>query len=581
MIAIVTGLREELTPLLRRARIERVERVGRRRFHVGTLAGTPVALMAGGDGLENAEGSVSDLLRRLDASLLVGVGIAGGIVPAFKSGDLIVATEVLAPDGSAVACDPLAVERMTLADPRVRRATIRSVERIAGSVAAKHELARKVPVAHAIDTESAGWSRAASEFGIPFLVVRAIFDGVEDEVPELVSEAGTADGSIDRGAVLRRALRHPTSIPGLMRMRAQLRACSEALADLVARSVAALETCPIDAAALGRLDELLTETSRTFALCIPLLRDATRLQVTIAYLLFRIADSFEDASHWSVADRLAALDAFCTLLSNPDTAEGRRLASAWYAKGPSTHAGCMKLIADVPVVIDAFAKLPLRVNEVIRDHVIRSARGMARFVAMTDHDRLQLADMQQLQAYCYAVAGIVGEMLTELFLLRAPNLCGKASFLRAHAPTFGEGLQLVNILKDSVSDASEGRIYIPPGVDRADVAAIARADLETATEYTLALQSDGAPDGIVAFAALPIALAQATLDRLEESGPGAKIGRPEVFRIASEVNRLVARGEPPLSRRAQSPSGPARISNARGRRGGDRREVIPVHTRPN
>jgi len=239
----------------------------------------------------------------------------------------------------------------------------------------------------------------------------------------------------------------------------------------------------------------------------------------------------------------------------------------------------MKLVADVPLVIDAFATLPPRVNEIIRDHVVRSAKGMARFVAMTDHDRLQLADTRQLQDYCYAVAGIVGEMLTELFLLRAPHLRDAASFLRARATTFGEGLQLVNILKDSISDASEGRIYIPPGVDRADIAALARADLETATEYTLALQRHGAPHGIVAFAALPVALAQATLDRLEESGPGAKIGRPEVFRIASEVNRSVARSEPPLKRRPQDRSGPAR-SNVRGRRGGDGREVIPVHTRP-
>jgi len=178
---------------------------------------------------------------------------------------------------------------------------------------------------------------------------------------------------------------------------------------------------------------------------------------------------------------------------------------------------------------------------------------------MTENGTLQLADMQQLRDYCYAVAGIVGEMLTELFILRAPQLRGGAAFLRARAATFGEGLQLVNILKDSLSDLSEGRTYIPPDADRAEVMARARADLEAATEYTLALQSGAAPHGIVAFAALPVALAEATLDKLEVSKPGTKIGRAEVFRITRMVNQSVARGEPPLRRRSQGASGLARL----------------------
>jgi farnesyl-diphosphate farnesyltransferase len=201
----------------------------------------------------------------------------------------------------------------------------------------------------------------------------------------------------------------------------------------------------------------------------------------------------------------------------------------------------------VPFVIDAFNRLPADVHDAIREHVIRSAQGMATFVAMTENGTLQLADMDQLRAYCYAVAGIVGEMLTELFLQRAPQLRDIAPFLRARAAKFGEGLQLVNILKDSRTDASEGRTYIPPVAARADISALARADLESATEYTLAMQNAGAPHGIVEFAALPVALAHATLDRLEVS-TATKIPRMEVFGIARQVNRSIARGEPALSR---------------------------------
>jgi farnesyl-diphosphate farnesyltransferase len=334
-----------------------------------------------------------------------------------------------------------------------------------------------------------------------------------------------------------------------MQMRERVRKCSELLAGFVVANAIAPET---------RLDELLRETSRTFALCIPLLPETARQQVTIAYLLFRIADTFEDASHWPVADRREALEGFCALLRSPDANESRRLASVWSAKGPSHHAGYMKLIADIPLVLDAFAKLSPRAVEVIRDHVIRSSQGMARFVAMTGDRSLQLANMEQLHAYCYAVAGIVGEMLTELFLLNAPQLSSAAPMLRARAATFGEGLQLVNILKDSSTDASEGRIYIPPKVERADILELARTGLESATEYTLALQSNGASNGIVAFAALPVALAKATLDKMETS-TATKIARPAVFRITRQVNQSVARGEPPLRLRSQTQSGFARM----------------------
>src|SRR5260370_31910070 len=107
-------------------------------------------------------------------------------------------------------------------------------------------------------------------------------------------------------------------------MRDRVRKCADLLATFVVASAIAPET---------HLDELLRETSRTFALCIPLLPDAVRRQVTIAYLLFRIADTFADASHWPVADRLEAPDGSCSLLR---TADGN--ASQDFAKPSSPKA---------------------------------------------------------------------------------------------------------------------------------------------------------------------------------------------------------------------------------------------------
>ena len=56
---------------------------------------------------------------------------------------------------------------------------------------------------------------------------------------------------------------------------------------------------------MADLDDLLEKTSRTFALSIPVLPEPTRREVMIAYLLFRIADTFEDAAHWQPEARIA------------------------------------------------------------------------------------------------------------------------------------------------------------------------------------------------------------------------------------------------------------------------------------
>ena len=180
---------------------------------------------------------------------------------------------------------------------------------------------------------------------------------------------------------------------------------------------------------------------------------------------------------------------------------------------------------------------------------------MASVVERTGPDGvLRLDSIPELQSYCYIVAGIVGEMLTDLFLLERPDLAPIADYLRQRSVAFGEGLQLVNILKDSADDSVEGRNYLPYDIERREVFDLARQDLEAATEYTLAIQQAGGPDGLVLFTGLPVALAWATLDKVERDGPGAKIGRVEVFAINSRLKKAVAAGRPAIHSRNKKPA---------------------------
>jgi len=296
----------------------------------------------------------------------------------------------------------------------------------------------------------------------------------------------------------------------------------------------------------AELDALLAKTSRTFALAIPLLPEPTRRQVGLAYLLFRIADTFEDAELWTRGQKLDALERFGRLLEEGATAaDVARGTAAWLAAPPCGHAGYLELLRQAPEVLAAFHELDAAPRRLIGEHTRRTAEGMARFVAAANEDgAVELRDLADLQRYCYVVAGIVGEMLSELFLLGRRALHPIARYLRARSARFGEALQLVNILKDSVADAAHGRRFLPAGCSLAEVSAIARGDIKVAVEYALALQREGAPRGIVAFAALPVRLARATLDLLDEKGPGAKLGRTEVFALVEGLERALDEGLP-------------------------------------
>src|ERR1700677_3439503 len=104
---------------------------------------------------------------------------------------------------------------------------------------------------------------------------------------------------------------------------------------------------------MDAFDDLLTETSRTFALTIPLLPEPTRRATCLSYLLFRISDTFEDASTWTRDERVEALHAWCAVLRAPDAWEtdASRLTSGWLVRKPSSHEGYLRLVAAIPDVL--------------------------------------------------------------------------------------------------------------------------------------------------------------------------------------------------------------------------------------
>ena len=125
------------------------------------------------------------------------------------------------------------------------------------------------------------------------------------------------------------------------------------------------------------LEDLLEKTSRTFALSIPVLPEPTRRQVMIAYLLFRIADTFEDAAQWPPELRIEVLREFQQLLSGYSPEMAARLAAKWTAAGPSPKVRLPHWIPLAAATADTFAaRLTGRVPRVPLEAVRMSRHRM-------------------------------------------------------------------------------------------------------------------------------------------------------------------------------------------------------------
>lgn len=287
---------------------------------------------------------------------------------------------------------------------------------------------------------------------------------------------------------------------------------------------------------MADLDELLFRTSRTFGASIPFIPEPTRREVTVAYLLFRIADTLEDADLWPGPRRAAALEEWVGLLRAPTPARAGRLAREWLEEPPCAVPAYLELVSETPFVLEALAAMDGEARSRVVRHAVRTAEGMREYVARMDGSGvLRVDSLADLRRYCYFVAGIVGEMLTDLFILRHPPLAAREAAMVAGSHRFGEGLQLTNILKDAAEDRKAGRVYLPPDAVLPEVFAAARAGLQAGADYIQTLQEGGAPRGFVTFLVVPLYLGWATLDAVEARGAGTKVSRGFVSRVLRAV----------------------------------------------
>lgn len=205
-------------------------------------------------------------------------------------------------------------------------------------------------------------------------------------------------------------------------------------------------------------DYILPGVSRTFALTIPQLPVDLRHVVANAYLLCRIADTIEDDVALSAADKQAFHDQFVAVVDGEASAHAlsRQLGPRLAAETPAAE---RDLVANMNRVVALTQSYSPRHYAAISRCVRIMCHGMPEF-----QRRIQtsgVTDLAELDLYCYYVAGVVGEMLTELFCDYSPEIDRHREALMTLAPSFGQGLQMTNILKDVWKDRARGACWLP------------------------------------------------------------------------------------------------------------------------
>lgn len=208
---------------------------------------------------------------------------------------------------------------------------------------------------------------------------------------------------------------------------------------------------------------------------------------------------------------LTAIYAFCRVVDDavddaPDAAQGARRLAAWedelrlIERGqPATAIG-----REVARAIANFGVDPR--------HLRRVVEGVAE-----DLRPHRYPDLAALEEYCAKVASAVGLACLPVF---------GATGAEPYADSLGKALQLTNILRDLVPDATLGRVYVPDSVLRAHQVEAAWLD---GKGPAAAYRVDGPVHGVVrelaAAAHAHFAAAAATFPR----GEAARLRAPQVM----------------------------------------------------
>ncbi len=180
------------------------------------IAATSGVLVLCRDAAEDEMSRTLALAVRSGCRGLISFGVAGGLVADLRPGDCIVASSIVDHSGSW-STDPRWSDRLLQLVPDARPGKIVGVNAVVSDPPSKRELHR-LTGAVAVDMESHLVARIAAAYELSCATLRVVIDPVHRTVPRAATAAVRPGGCTDLNFLVRELVRHPSQVPGLLRI---------------------------------------------------------------------------------------------------------------------------------------------------------------------------------------------------------------------------------------------------------------------------------------------------------------------------------------------------------------------------
>ena len=211
--------------------------------------------------------------------------------------------------------------------------------------------------------------------------------------------------------------------------------------------------------------ELLKSVSRSFYLTIRFLPREMRPAVALGYMLARATDSVADSLQAQSQLRIDVLERMAkSIAGKAEDAEIKALQEDLSGKivPALTSASEQQLLREFSTCLHALSTFDAVQAGLIRKVLSTIIEGQIwDLTAFVDVDTVSSDD--ETRRYTYMVAGCVGEFWTELgYAAMGDRFCAaeRQGIMMKAGVRYGQGLQLINILRDMEEDATRGRHYL-------------------------------------------------------------------------------------------------------------------------
>ncbi|AIS52658.1 5'-methylthioadenosine/S-adenosylhomocysteine nucleosidase MtnN [Thermoanaerobacter kivui] len=201
-IGLIGAMEEEVNILKNEMSLKEIVTKGKLDFYIGSLNGSDIVVVQSGIGKVNAAMAAQILISNFNIDILINTGVAGGIKPGVKVGDIVISSDAMEYDidvtafGYELGIIPRMEESIFRADGKLVELAKKTAENIAESdvyvgriisgdkfVSSKEEAKRLGEMfnAYAVEMEGAAIGHVAYLNNIPFVIIRSISDNANDE----------------------------------------------------------------------------------------------------------------------------------------------------------------------------------------------------------------------------------------------------------------------------------------------------------------------------------------------------------------------------------------------------------------